>query len=149
MEGVDATVMGHDGGYWPWASLTSVCPVVVLHGWQVEEGVVAGGPGALIWFLPTVQFHVVVQGPFFTEGAITQVTFKLPGGEEERQWGIRRGEKPRVIYWSQSQRKMLDCLRRERENGGCWVAACTRKSTRLYHSLLYVYPQHTQSTAGC
>lgn len=63
-------------------------PVVVLHGRQVEEGVVAGWPGTLVRFLPTVQFLVVVQSPFFTEGALTQVTFILPGGgEQERQWG--------------------------------------------------------------
>lgn len=63
-------------------------PVVVLHGRQVEEGVVAGWPGTLVRFLPTVQFLVVVQSPFFTEGALAQVTFILPGGEEqERQWG--------------------------------------------------------------
>lgn len=41
-------------------------------------------PGTLIWFLPTVQFHVVVQGPFFTEGAVAQVAFKLPAGEEKK-----------------------------------------------------------------
>lgn len=70
--------------------LTGVCPVVVLHGRQVEEGVVAGRPGALKWFLPTVQFHVVVQGPFFTEGAIAQLAFKLPAGGEERRRGMRR-----------------------------------------------------------
>lgn len=59
----------------------------------------AGRPRTLIWFLPTVQFHVVVQGPFFTEGALAQVALKLPGGEEERQLGISRmGRKQRVIY---------------------------------------------------
>lgn len=63
-------------------------PVVVLHGRQVEEGVVAGWPGTLVRLLPTVQFLVVVQSPFFTEGALAQVTFILPGGgEQERQWG--------------------------------------------------------------
>ena len=79
-----------------------MCPVVVLHGRQVEEGVVAGRPGALVRFLPTVQFPVVVQGPFFTEGALTQLTFKLPagGGEEERQRGMRRrgGKKKTKSY---------------------------------------------------
>lgn len=74
-----------------------MCPVVVFHGRQVEEGVVAGRPGALVWFLPTVQFHVVVQGPFFTEGALTQVTFELPGAEEKR-WGIRRRGKDTETY---------------------------------------------------
>lgn len=64
-----------------------MCPVVVLHGRQVEEGVVAGRPGTLIWFLPTVQFHVVVQGPFLAEGALAQVAFKLPGGAEREAVG--------------------------------------------------------------
>lgn len=41
----------------------------------------AGWPGTLIWFLSTVQFHVVVEGPFFAEGAIAQLTFKLPARE--------------------------------------------------------------------
>lgn len=53
----------------------------------------AGRPGTLIWFLPTVQFHVVVQGPFFTEGALAQLAFKLPAGEEERQSGMKRRRK--------------------------------------------------------
>lgn len=61
-----------------------MCSVVVLHGRQVEEGIVAGRPGTLIWFLPTVQFLVVVQGPFFTEGTFAQVTFILPKGEEKQ-----------------------------------------------------------------
>lgn len=42
------------------AGLTSMSPVVVLHGGQVEEGVVAGRPGTLVRFLPAVQFLVVV-----------------------------------------------------------------------------------------
>lgn len=63
--------------------LTSMGPVVVLHGGQVEEGVVAGRPGTLVRFLPIVQFLVVVQSPFFTEGALAQVTLVLPGGREE------------------------------------------------------------------
>lgn len=58
--------------------LTGVGPVVVLHGRQAEEGVVARRPGALVRLLPAVQLHVVVQGPFFTEGAVAQVTLKLP-----------------------------------------------------------------------
>lgn len=60
----------------------------------------AGRPGTLIWFLPTVQLHVVVQGPFFTEGALAQVTFKLPAGEEERQRGMRgrRREKNEELF---------------------------------------------------
>lgn len=41
----------------------------------------AGWPGTLIWFLSTVQFHVVVEGPFFAEGALAQLAFKLPAGE--------------------------------------------------------------------
>lgn len=73
-----ATVMGR-----PWGGLTSMGPVVVLHGGQVEEGVVAGRPGTLVRFLPVVQFLVVVQSPFFTEGALAQVTLVLPGGREE------------------------------------------------------------------
>lgn len=68
--------------WWDGGGLTGVRPVVVLHGRQVEEGVVAGRPGALVRLLPAVQFLVVVQGPFFTEGAIAQVAFVLPGGEE-------------------------------------------------------------------
>lgn len=142
--------------------LTSVCPVVVLHGWQVEEGVVAGRPGALIWFLSTVQFHVVVQGPFFTEGALTQVAFKLPAGGEERQRGIRgrrrrrRREKRRVIYWSQSWRKMLDNLPCEKGNGGCWVLALTPTEHRAIwlravhlHQHWHKHTQHTQNAVGC
>lgn len=66
-----------------WGGLTSMGPVVVLHGRQVEEGVVAGRPGTLVRLLPVVQFLVVVQSPFFTEGALAQVTLVLPGGTEE------------------------------------------------------------------
>lgn len=68
-----------------------MCPVVVLHGRQVEEGVVAGRPGTLVRFLPVVQFHVVVQGPLFTEGAVAQLAFKLPAGAEERRRGRKAG----------------------------------------------------------
>lgn len=60
--------------------LTGVRPVVVLHGRQVEEGVVAGRPDALVRLLPVVQFHVVVQGPLFAEGAVAQVALELPAG---------------------------------------------------------------------
>lgn len=67
----------------PWGGLTCMGPVVVLHGGQVEEGVVAGRPGTLVRLLPVVQFLVVVQSPFFTEGALAQVTLVLPGGTEE------------------------------------------------------------------
>lgn len=55
---------------------------MVLHGRQAEEGVVARRPGALVRLLPAVQLHVVVQGPFFSEGAVAQVTLKLPTGGE-------------------------------------------------------------------
>lgn len=70
--------------------LTGMRPVVVLHGRQVEEGVVAGRPGALVRFLPAVQFLVVVQSPFFAEGALAQVALVLPGGREG-DGGVRRG----------------------------------------------------------
>lgn len=82
-------------------------PVVVLHGRQAEEGVVARRPGALVRLLPAVQLHVVVQGPFFTEGAVAQVTLKLPAGGGgkaagelgggEMGWGEGRKKKS-VIY---------------------------------------------------
>lgn len=75
----------------PTFPLTGVRPVMVLHGRQAEEGVVARRPGALVRLLPAVQLHVVVQGPFFSEGAVAQVTLKLPTGGRwgwgRRQWG--------------------------------------------------------------
>lgn len=61
---------------------------MVLHGRQAEEGVVARRPGALVRLLSAVQLHVVVQGPFFSEGAVAQVTLKLPtGGKGEKAAG--------------------------------------------------------------
>lgn len=53
-------------------------------------------PCTLIWFLPIVQFHMVVQGPFFTEGPLTQVAFKLPAGEGETR--RERGEKTQELF---------------------------------------------------
>lgn len=60
-------------------SQTCVRPKVVLHGGGGEEGVMAGGPGALEGLLSRVQLHVVVQGPLLREAPVTQVTCKFPG----------------------------------------------------------------------
>lgn len=56
---------------------------MVLHRRSREEGVVAGGPGALKWLLPGVQLHVVVQRPLLREAPVTQVTCEFPGRARE------------------------------------------------------------------
>lgn len=54
---------------------------MVLHGRESQEGVMTRGPSALEGFVSRVQLHVVVQSPFLTEGALAQITLKLPTTE--------------------------------------------------------------------
>lgn len=71
-------------------SLTCVRAPMVLQGRQREEGIVAGWPLALVGLLPRVQLAVILQGPALAEGAVTQVTLKLPadgGRGQERECG--------------------------------------------------------------
>lgn len=67
--------------------LTCVCPVVVFHGRQGEEGVVAGWPGTLMGLVPRMQLHVVIQSPLLTERPVAQITLKLPAKEGGREGG--------------------------------------------------------------
>lgn len=111
----------------------------------------AGWPGTLIWFFPTVQFHVVVQGPFFTEGALAQLAFELPVEErghrrsKRRQSGTsrkrKRGEKKKneelftdpkadIKHWK------IYAVRKEMEVAG--YSRSKPQSTEPFDCALYV-----------
>lgn len=109
----------------------------------------AGRPGALVRLLPTVQFLVVVQSPFFTEGALAQVTFILPGGGEQerqgggelegREWG--RQENPELFTDPKADVKHQTNQRRQKENRGWWGSYAG-----THDCLLYICPQtHTHT----